>query len=108
MLHNFISPKKAQQATPELIMSVVSQYYGISVDKMKSKVRSKEVLTARSVAMYMLRELLDMQLNKIGQFFGGRDHSTVINSFNKVSNDDDLLRDVEEIKKSLGLEGYQL
>ena len=108
MLHNFISPKKAQQATPELIMSIVSQYYGIGVDKMKSKVRSKDVLTARSVAMYMLRELLDMQLNKIGQFFGGRDHATVINSLNKVSNDDDLLRDIEEIKKSLGVEGYQL
>ena len=108
MLHNFISPKKAQQATPELIMSIVSQYYGIGVDKMKSKLRSKEVLTARSVAMYMLRELLDMQLNKIGQFFGGRDHATVINSLNKVSNDDDLLRDIEEIKKSLGVEGYQL
>ena len=98
-LHNFISPKKAQQLTPELIISAVSQYYGISVDKMQSKSRSKDILIARSVAMFMLRDLLDLDLKKIGSFFGGKDHSTVINSINKINNDDELLRDIEDIKK---------
>lgn len=100
-LHNFISPKKAQQLTPELIISAVSQYYGISVDKMKSKSRSKDILTARGVAMHMLRDLLELELKKIGSFFGGKDHSSVINAINKVNNDDELLRDIDEIKKTL-------
>lgn len=101
MLRNFISPKKAQQVTPELIMSAVSQYYEISVDKMKSKSRSKEILTARNVAMYLLNDMLDFTLKKIGEYFGGRNHSTIINSIDNVTNDSNLMVDVEKIKKSL-------
>ena len=82
-------------------MSAVSQYYEISVDKMKSKSRSKEILTARNVAMYLLNDMLDFTLKKIGEYFGGRNHSTIINCIDNVTNDSNLMVDVEKIKKSL-------
>lgn len=101
VLYNFLSPKKAQQITPEVIISVVSQYYNISVDKMKSKNRSRDVLVPRNVAMYLCHDLTDLTLKKIGELFGGKDHSSVINSINKVEDDPNLKRDLEEIRKSL-------
>ncbi|MCR5616882.1 MAG: chromosomal replication initiator protein DnaA, partial [Clostridiales bacterium] len=109
MLGSFISPKKAQQISPELVISMVSQFYGVNVEKMKSKVRSKEVITARNVAMYILRELFDITLDEIGKtYFDGKNYSTIIHSINKVNTDENLLKDVEDIKKRITNEGYQL
>ncbi|MBO7452481.1 MAG: chromosomal replication initiator protein DnaA [Clostridiales bacterium] len=101
-LKNIISPKKSQQISPELIISLVSKYYGVSVEKIQSKNRSKEIITPRYVAIYLCREMLDnFSLKTIGKFFGGRDHSTLINAINKVDDDPELLADVAKIKKSM-------
>jgi len=82
---------KTKAVTKEKVLSVVSEHFDISEEEMKSKKRQKEISNARQVAMYLLRELLDMQLVAIGTVFGGKDHSTVLHSISKV--EEDMKRD---------------
>ncbi len=67
------------------IQQAVAREWGITVDGLKSKTRTKTLTTPRQVAMHLCRELLGMGLVDIGQAFGGRDHSTVIHSLERVS-----------------------
>ena len=75
------------EITPALVKERVAQSWGVSVEALASKKRTKEVTTPRQVAMYLIRELLDMPLVEIGRLFGGRDHSTVIHSIQKIEED---------------------
>jgi chromosomal replication initiator protein len=75
------------QRTPEAIRKRVAESYGIPVEALVSRRRTKDVTVPRQVAMYLMRELLDLPLTQIGNHFGGRDHSTVIHSVNKVEQD---------------------
>ena len=70
--------------TPELIREAVAQAWRVTIDGLTSKRRTKELTVPRQVAMYLIRELLNLPLIEIGRLFGGRDHSTVIHSINKV------------------------
>ena len=79
------------EITPTLVKERVAQNWGVSVDALSSKKRTKEVTAPRQVAMYLIRELLDLPLVEIGKQFGGRDHSTVIHSIQKV--EEDLAKD---------------
>ena len=74
----------AVEITADLIRQRVAHEWGISVEGLSSKKRTKELTVPRQVAMYLIRELLDLSLVDIGALFGGRDHSTVIHSINKV------------------------
>ena len=78
---------EAPEVTPTLIRERVAQLFGVTVDALSSKKRTKEVTLPRQVAMYLIRELLDLPLVEIGKLFGGRDHSTVIHSISKVEED---------------------
>lgn len=100
-LSSIISPSKTRVLTADIITTVVSQYYDISIEKIKSKVRASDILIPRSIAMYLCRDLLGMQYNKIGLIFGKRDHSTVMNACNKVEKNESIQKDIEEIKKRL-------
>jgi chromosomal replication initiator protein len=81
----------APEITPTLVKERVAQNWGVSVEALASKKRTKDVTAPRQVAMYLIRELLDLPLVEIGKLFGGRDHSTVIHSIQKV--EDDLQKD---------------
>jgi chromosomal replication initiator protein len=81
------------EVTPDLIRERVANEFGVSVDGLMSKRRTKDLTVPRQVAMYLIRELLDLSLVEIGKLFGGRDHSTVIHAVNKV--EEDLTRDDE-------------
>ena len=70
--------------SPETIQAVVAQEWGVTPEGLRSKTRTKALTTPRQVAMYYMRELLSMQLVEIGSVFGGRDHSTVIHSLDRV------------------------
>jgi len=70
--------------TVSTIQSAVSQEWGITVEALCSKTRTKQLTVPRQAAMHLIRELLGLQLVEIGQAFGGRDHSTVIHSLEKV------------------------
>ncbi len=70
--------------TIDRIQEVVSRRWGVTPDGLRSKARIKRLTVPRQIAMYLARKVLDMQLVEIGQAFGGRDHSTVIHSVDKV------------------------
>lgn len=101
LLSSIISPDKKKYITPEMIINSVSRYYDISVDDMTSSKRNAEVATARNVAMYLMRDILDYTHDKIGKYFGGRKHSTVINSINNIDENPDLKKAAEDIKKRI-------
>ena len=71
--------------TVTTIQQVVAKEWGVTVEGLKSKTRTKTLTTPRQVAMYLTREMLGMQLIEIGNAFGGRDHSTVIHSLERVA-----------------------
>lgn len=68
----------------EVIIQEVARFYEMDSEQLRGQSQSKEVTTARNVAMYIIREMTKLSLNEIGQEFGGRHHSTVLNSINRV------------------------
>ena len=96
-----ISPNKKKAITVETVIEAVSKYYDITPDKLLSNVRSADIVNARSVAMYICRDLLEMQLTKIGEYFGGKKHTTVLHAVNKVTDEESLMSDVKLIEKRL-------
>ncbi len=79
-------PSSADQPTPSIdrVQEVVARRWGVTPEGLRSKARTKTLTVPRQVAMYLARNMLSMQLVEIGQAFGGRDHSTVIHSVDKV------------------------
>jgi chromosomal replication initiator protein len=69
----------------ETIQQAVAKEWGVTTEGLRSKTRTKALTTPRQVAMYLMRELLSLQLVEIGAAFGGRDHSTVIHSLERVA-----------------------
>jgi chromosomal replication initiator protein len=76
----------APRALPSIdrIQDVVARRWGVTSEQLRSKARIKTLVVPRQIAMYLARDILQMQLIEIGQAFGGRDHSTVIHSVDKV------------------------
>ncbi len=70
--------------TIDKIQDVVARRWGVTAEQLRSKARIKTLVVPRQIAMYLARDILQMQLIEIGQAFGGRDHSTVIHSVDKV------------------------
>lgn len=90
----------------EKVMAVVANYFNISVDDLKGKKRTKVIATARMVAMYFCRILTEETLQRIGLYFGGRDHTTVIHGYEKIDKDiktnNELKKIVDEISIKMG------
>ncbi|SDK60919.1 chromosomal replication initiator protein [Catalinimonas alkaloidigena] len=82
----------------EYIQKSVSDYFKVPADALKAKTRKKEVVMARQVAMYFTKEFTDYSLKSIGQFFGGRDHSTVIHAIRAVK---DLIETNRKFRSSM-------
>jgi len=95
--------------TMEDVLQTVCEYYGVNPDNIKSKGRSKDVVLPRQLAMYLIRQLSDASFPEIGQFFGGRDHTTVIYAIQKIdkllANDPQLVKTVELLERKLGERG---
>src|SRR3954452_12632170 len=87
------------------IQQAVAKEWGVTVDGLRSKTRTKTLTTPRQIAMYLTRELLSTQLVEIGNAFGGRDHSTVIHSLEKVqdtiTHDSDLKSRISRLRSHL-------
>lgn len=96
-----ISPNKKKTVTPEIITDAVCKYYDVSPDKIMSNLRSADIVDARSVAMYICRDMLGMEYKKIGEQLGGKKHSTVLHAYNKVCENEVLLSDVKIIEKRI-------
>ncbi|MHA7154386.1 chromosomal replication initiator protein DnaA [Arthrobacter sp. TMN-50] len=84
VLKDLITDDGAQEITSAVIMAQTADYFQISMEELCSKSRTRTLVTARQIAMYLCRELTDMSLPKIGQELGGRDHTTVIHADRKI------------------------
>ncbi|WP_309070440.1 chromosomal replication initiator protein DnaA [Arthrobacter sp.] len=84
VLKDLITDDGAQEITSALIMAQTAEYFNITLDDLCSKSRTRTLVTARQIAMYLCRELTDMSLPKIGAELGGRDHTTVIHADRKI------------------------
>ena len=88
--------------TVEDIQKLVSDHYRVRVADLKSQNRSKPLVTARQVAMFLIKKNLDKSLVEIGRQFGGKDHTTVINALRRVETqvqkDSDLKKDIDELQ----------
>ncbi len=104
-LKDIISNRNSRQVTIELIQDIVSSYYNLKIEDFKSSRRTRNVAFPRQIAMYLSRKLTDTSLPKIGEEFGGRDHTTVIHAYEKISEnlkkDENLQAIVAELSKKI-------
>ncbi|MBU5486404.1 chromosomal replication initiator protein DnaA [Clostridium sp. MSJ-11] len=98
-LKDIISNKHSKQVTIELIQDIVASYFSLRVEDFKSARRTRNVAFPRQIAMYLCRKLTDTSLPKIGEEFGGRDHTTVIHAYEKISTS---LKEDESLQNAIG------
>ncbi|AMT95225.1 chromosomal replication initiation protein [Brevibacterium linens] len=84
VLKDFITPEDTPAVTAADIMGQTAAYFSLTLDDLCGTSRSRTLTTARQIAMYLCRELTDLSLPKIGQAFGGRDHTTVMHANKKI------------------------
>ena len=84
VLKDLISNPDALEITASLIMGQTASYFQLSIDDLTSTDRSRSLVIARQVAMYLCREMTELSLPKIGEIFGGRDHTTVMHAYRKI------------------------
>lgn len=96
---------QTKQITFESITQIVSEHFHIKLDDLFTKKRTQNIAHPRQVAMYLCRELADMSYPRIGEMFGGRDHTTVIHAYEKISKnsktDINLQNDLQNITEKL-------
>lgn len=95
----------AAQLSEQKVINEVANYYNLAPNQLVGKVRTGQLALARHVAMYLIRLNIDVPLNKIGNMFGGRDHTTVMNGISKVENmlktDEALKIAIDELQKRI-------
>ncbi|HQY33310.1 chromosomal replication initiator protein DnaA [Actinotalea sp.] len=84
VLKDLITDQDTAEITAAAIIAQTANYFGLTIDDLCGSSRSRVLVTARQIAMYLCRELTDMSLPKIGQQFGGRDHTTVMHANRKI------------------------
>ncbi|KGM13286.1 chromosomal replication initiation protein [Cellulomonas bogoriensis 69B4 = DSM 16987] len=84
VLKDLITDEDTAEITAAAIIAQTANYFGLSIDDLCGSSRSRVLVTGRQIAMYLCRELTDMSLPKIGQQFGGRDHTTVMHANRKI------------------------
>ena len=84
VLKDLVPTDQPVQITIGTIQAETASYYALTVDDLCSSSRSRQLVTARQIAMYLCRELTELSLPKIGQAFGGRDHTTVMHADRKI------------------------
>ena len=84
VLKDLIPNEHANQISSATIMAQTAAYFALTIEDLQGASRSRVLVTARQIAMYLCRELTDLSLPKIGQQFGGRDHTTVMHAEKKI------------------------
>ena len=84
VLKDVLPNETPNQVTAPTIMAVTAAYYAVSMEDLCGPSRSRQLVTARQIAMYLCREMTDLSLPKIGQHFGGRDHTTVMHADRRI------------------------
>jgi chromosomal replication initiator protein len=108
-MKNFVK-NASREISIDYIQKLVSDYFQIPVDTLKSKTRKREIVQARQISMFFAKQLTKSSLKNIGMHFGGRDHSTVIHACQTVNDlmdtDKKFKADVEEITKRIKINTY--
>lgn len=104
-LKDLISPNAAKEVTPDSIIQIVSDHFGITPLDISSQKRNKEIVYPRQIVMYLCRTMTDTPLQTIGKYLGGRDHTTIIHGTDKITADieknETLRNTIEILKKKL-------
>ncbi|KEZ86768.1 MULTISPECIES: chromosomal replication initiator protein DnaA [Clostridia] len=104
-LKDIISPNDKREVTPELVIQVVADHYGITPLDISSQKRNKEIVYPRQIVMYLCREMVGTPLQMIGKYLGGRDHTTIIHGIEKITaemnKNDTLSNTIEILKKKI-------
>lgn len=104
-LRDIISKNAPKQVNVDSIKSAVADYFDLTMTDLDSRKRTRSIAYPRQIAMYLSRELTDLSLPKIGAAFGGRDHTTVIHAYDKIStdvqNNPELKSKIDEIIKDV-------
>jgi chromosomal replication initiator protein len=85
VLKDLFPDDREQEVSVQLIMDEVADYFSLTVEDLCSPSRSRQLVTARQIAMYLTRELTELSLPRIGKAFGGRDHTTVMHAKSKIA-----------------------
>lgn len=98
-------PEEGSHMTIETIQNVVSKHYGLKISDLKSSTRTKAIALPRQIAMYLSRKYTRIGFKEIGQYFGGKDHTTILHAYNKIEagyeNDNSIREAVETIQNLL-------
>jgi len=86
VLKDLIPESEQSAISAATIMAATAEYFSVTVEELCGSSRSRVLVTARQIAMYLCRELTDLSLPKIGQTFGNRDHTTVMHAERKIRN----------------------
>ena len=90
-----------KEVTLEVIQEIVATYFKIRIEDLHSKKRTRSIAFPRQIAMYLCRELTDTSLPQIGNFFGGRDHTTVLHAYDKIAKEREENAKLHKIIKDL-------
>jgi len=105
VIRDMVSPRRDKPITTNLIKRKVSEYFNISIEDLSVRKRTKEIVEARQVAMYFARNLTGSSLPKIGEEFGGRDHTTVLHACDKIKalikTNQNMRQQIEIIRKEI-------
>ena len=104
-LKDLITSENNREVTPELVLDIVSEHFGISIADLKSNKRNAEISNPRQIAMYLIRTMTETPLKTIGIELGGKDHSTIKHGVDKIAHDitvdETLANTVNIIKKKI-------
>lgn len=100
-------PSDQVEASPEAVLNAVVETFGISLEDLKGSSRRREISVARQIGMYLMRQHTDLSLPKIGEVFGGKDHTTVLYSCEKISQqkeaNPELARNLRQLSDRISL-----
>ena len=106
-LKDIVSSQNNRKVTPELILDIVSDHFGISIADLKSNKRSADIANPRQISMYLIRTMTEVPLKGIGIILGGKDHSTVKYGVEKITNEmkrnETLSNTINIIKKKINV-----
>ena len=104
-LKDIIYPEAPKEVTPDLIINIVADHFGVSVADIKSSKRNSELVLPRQIFMYLCREMIDIPFTSIASILGKKDHSTIMHGVKKIKNEintsDDIKNKVDIIKKKI-------
>jgi chromosomal replication initiator protein len=105
VLSNVMYNPKKRSITPQKIVRAVADYYGVNLDQLRSSKRDRAIVVPRQIAMYLIREETDISLLRIGAELGGRDHSTVLHAYDKItrelSENDEMRREISAVREMI-------